>query len=248
MSNLKKKKIIEPTFVKAVDQSSNSIKKPPSYFYKKRKIIYVNEYGREVINGGWFKGPEPEKKVIYIDMAIATFRIKYPFGQRRTKDVLLKGFRKSIWECSICNQYYGKIYKNHVRRINQLNRNFHPNFHYIPAGSYMYVRCHCEDMYYACCATRKGRTPLRARLHDSGHPSGWYLDKIGIASSTKVIYGQCQECNKTEERDGRSERMLALLGTGEDYEQYTWEEDEDGEEIEVDNSRFMDEWERKMGV
>jgi hypothetical protein len=150
MSNLKKRKIIEPTFVKAVDQSSNSIKKPPSYFYKKRKIIYVDEYGREVINGSWFKGPEPEKKVIYIDMAIATFRIKYPFGQRRTKDVLLKGFRKSIWECSICNQYYGKIYKNHVRRMtNDFCTNFHTDFHYIPAGSYMYVRCHCEDMYYA---------------------------------------------------------------------------------------------------
>ena len=112
----------------------------------------------------------------------------------------------------------------------------------------MYVRCHCEDIYYACCATRKGRTPLRARLHDSGHPSEWYLDKIGIASSTKAIYGQCQECNKTGERERRSKRMLALLGTGEDYEQYTWEEDEDGEEIEVDNSRFMDQWERKMGV
>ena len=52
MSNLKKKKIIEPTFVKAVDQSSNSIKKPPSYFYKKRKIIYVNEYGTEQ-NSDW---------------------------------------------------------------------------------------------------------------------------------------------------------------------------------------------------
>ena len=238
MSNLKKKKIIEPTFVKAVDQSSNSIKKPPSYFYKKRTIIYINEYGTEEINGGWFKGPEPEKKVIYIDMAIATFRIKYPFGQRRTKDTLLKVFRKSIWECSICNRYYGKIYKNHVEQ-RLTYRNFHPNFHYIPAGSYMYVRCHCEDMYYACCATRKGRTPLRARLHDTGHPSGWYLDKIGIASSGKVIWGQCQECNKTEEREGRSKRMLALLGTGEDYEQYTWEEDEDGEEIEVDNSCLL---------
>jgi hypothetical protein len=42
--------------------------------------------------------------------------------------------------------------------------------------------------------------------------------------------------------------MLALLETGEDYEQYPLGEDEDGEEIEVDNSRFMDKWGQKMGV
>jgi len=31
--------------MKETDQLSNSINKPTSYFYKKRKIIYINEYG-----------------------------------------------------------------------------------------------------------------------------------------------------------------------------------------------------------
>ena len=108
--------------MKETDQLSNSINKPTSYFYKKRKIIYINEYGYKEVKGAWFKGPEPEKGVIHIDMTIPTFRVKYPFGQRRTKDILLKGFRKSIWECSICNRYYGKVYKNDVQRM-------HKNFH-----------------------------------------------------------------------------------------------------------------------
>jgi hypothetical protein len=238
--------------MKETDQLSNSINKPTSYFYKKRKIIYINEYGYKEVKGAWFKGPEPEKGVIHIDMTIPTFRVKYPFGQRRTKDILLKGFRKSIWECSICNRYYGKVYKNHVQRM---HKNFHLKFDYIPAGSYMYIQCRCEDVHFACCATRKGRTPLCARLYytSSKHawgpaPShGWSLDTIGIMSSAKAIYGQCQECNKNGERDGRNDRMLALLETGEDYEQYPLGEDEDGDEIEVDNSRFMDKWGWKFG-
>ena len=112
--------------MKKRDRSSNSITKPLEYFYKKRRITFINEYGYEQVNGAWFKGPEPEKETIHIDATVKNFSVKYPFGQRRTNDVLVKGFRKSVWNCSVCNHYYGKIYKSTVKEV--YHKNFHPKY------------------------------------------------------------------------------------------------------------------------
>ena len=225
--------------MKTIDRSSNSITKPLEYFYKKRRITFINEYGYEKVNGAWFKGPEPEKESIHIDATVKNFSIKYPFGQRRTNDVLVKGFRKSVWNCSVCNQYYGKIYKSTVEQIN--TKNFYINGDHIPGNSYMYIQCYCEDIRCAYCAKRIGRTPLHTRLYQAGEDT-WALSTRGIMSSGKVIYGGCQECNKNKEKEERDERMIALLYTGEDYEQFPFGEDGN----QVDNRRLMDKWEWKF--
>ena len=222
--------------MKKRDRSSNSITKPLEYFYKKRKITFINQYGYEQVTGSaWFKGPEPEKETIHIDTTVQRFEVKYPFGQRRTNDVLVKGFRKSVWNCSVCNHYYGKIYKSTVKEV--YHKNFHPKYDCIPENSYMYIRCYCEDIRCSYCAKRMGRTPLTTSLHQL-EDGRWGLYTQGIMSSGKVIYGGCQECNKNKEKEERDERMIALLYTGEDYEQFPFGEDGN----QVDNRRLMDKW------
>ena len=215
---------------------------------KKIRIEYINQYGDDEVYG-WFKGPEPEYKVmrVAINHNATTFQMKYPFGQRHHEDTLLKRFRKSIWECSLCNKYYGKIYKN---RLKGIPRNFYPKFEYIPEGSYMYIHCYCEDVHCLRCAKRIGRAPGNVTLsyckwespypypfHYSARFAGWRADSQGGMGSMWVLGPGCRPCNSSDEGQDRRERLITLSSTGKEYED---EFDDNG--MSVDNTELMDRW------